>query len=64
MDGWTMDEEMGGVSKKLKLGIIYYMPKTFIKAEGENYIQEKDENNLGICLFSIKKKIQVEGRKI
>ncbi len=31
------------------------MPKNIMKMEGEKYIQEKDENNLGI-FFSIKKK--------
>jgi len=27
------------------------MPKKIMKAKGEIYIQEKDENNLGILIF-------------
>jgi hypothetical protein len=27
------------------------MPKNIMKVEGEKYIQEKDENNLGIFFF-------------
>jgi hypothetical protein len=46
MDGWRMDERMDGVSKNIKIGDYILYAKT--KAEGEKYIQEKDENNLGI----------------
>jgi hypothetical protein len=47
--------------KTLKLGIIFYMPKTFMKAKGEKYILEKDENNLGIFFCQkIKSKLKEE----
>jgi hypothetical protein len=39
------------------------MPKTFMKVEGKKYIQEKDENNLGIYFFSIKKKSKLKEKK-
>jgi hypothetical protein len=40
--------------KTLKLGIIFYMQKIIMKAKRNIYIQEKDENNLGIYLLANK----------
>ncbi len=56
-DGWLDGGMVGWMQcwKTLKLGRLFYMPKNIMKMEGEKYIQEKDENNLGI-FFSIKKK--------
>jgi hypothetical protein len=34
-----------------------------MKVEGKKYIQEKDENNLGIYFFSIKKKSKLKEKK-
>jgi len=47
------------------------MPKPFMKSKGEKYIQEKDENNLGIYFWLTKNihlcfmenKMKIEGLK-
>jgi hypothetical protein len=41
MDGWKDGWRMDGASKKIKIGIIFYMPKKIMKAKGEKYIQKK-----------------------
>ncbi len=39
------------------------MPKKIMKAKRENYIQNKNEKNMGIHFFSIKKKSKLKEEK-